>query len=177
MDYTEQKLRRVNRYEGIVVDLTVDRVRLPNGKESFREVVEHPGGVCVLPVDGDGYAYCVRQYRYAMREHVLEAPAGKLEPGEDPRKAAERELSEETGFLPGQLIELGTYYASPGISTEKLHLYLGVGLRRGDAHPDEGEFLDLVRIPFDELYERVIHGEVPDAKTAVIVLQSRRFIR
>ena len=77
---------RVNRYEGIVVDLTVDRVLLPDGKESFREVVDHPGGVCVLPVDDEGYAYCVRQYRYAVGAHLIEAPAGKLERGENPEK-------------------------------------------------------------------------------------------
>ena len=176
MDYTEQKLRRVNRYEGIIVDLTVDRIRLPDGKESFREVVDHPGGVCVLPVDADGFAYCVRQYRYAIGKHLIEAPAGKLERGEDPLKAAERELAEETGFAAGKMIYLGGYYSSPGISTEKLHLYLAVRLRSGEAHPDEGEFLDLLRIPYEELYERVINGEIPDAKTAVIVLQARRFL-
>ena len=176
MDYTEQKLRRINRYEGIVVDLTVDRIRLPDGKESLREVVDHPGGVCVLPVDADGFAYCVRQYRYAIGRHIVEAPAGKLEGGEDPLKAAERELAEETGFAAGKMINLGAYYSSPGISTEKLHLYLAVRLRRGDAHPDEGEFLDLLRIPYEELYDRVINGEIPDAKTAVAVLQARRFL-
>ena len=176
MDYTEKKLRRVNRYEGIVVDLTVDRVRLPDGTESFREVVEHPGGVCILPVDDDGNAWCVRQYRYAMGEHLLEAPAGKLERGEDPLKAAERELGEETGFTAGKLIDLGAYYSSPGISTEKLHLYLAVRLRRGQAHPDEGEFLDLVRIPFEELYERVLHSEIPDPKTAIFFLEPRRYL-
>ncbi len=176
MDYTEKKLRRVNRYEGIVVDLTVDRVLLPDGKESFREVVDHPGGVCVLPVDDEGYAYCVRQYRYAVGAHLIEAPAGKLERGEDPDKAVVRELSEETGFTAGRLIPLGQYYSSPGISTEKLHLYLALRLRRGEAHPDEGEFLDLVRIPYDELYDRALNGEIPDAKTAVIVLQARRFL-
>ena len=176
MDYTEQKIRRINRLEGIVVDVTVDRVRLADGKETLREVVVHPGGVCILPVDDEGYAYCVRQYRYAMREHLLEAPAGKLEPGEDPRKAAERELGEETGLTAGKLIPLGAYYTSPGISTEKLYLYLAIRLRRGEAHPDEGEFLDLVRIPYDELLERVQNGEIPDAKTAVAVLQARRFL-
>ena len=148
MDYTEKKLRRVNRYEGIVVDLTVDRVLLPDGKE----------------------------YRYAVGAHLIEAPAGKLERGEDPDKAVVRELSEETGFTAGRLIPLGRYYSSPGISTEKLHLYLALRLRRGEAHPDEGEFLDLVRIPYDELYDRALNGEIPDAKTAVIVLQARRFL-
>ena len=176
MDYTEKKLRRINRYEGIIVNLEVDKVQLANGRETMREVVEHPGGVCVLPVDGEGNTYCVRQFRYPMQKHLLEAPAGKLEKGEDPLECAARELGEETGFEAGRLIPLGAYYTSPGYSTELLRLYLALDLRSGEAHPDEGEFLDLVRIPYDELYERALNGEIPDAKTAVIVLQARRFL-
>ncbi|MBO6040838.1 MAG: NUDIX hydrolase [Oscillospiraceae bacterium] len=176
MDYTEEKLRRINRYEGIIVNLNMDRIRLPDGSESYREVVEHPGGVCILLVDDDGYAYCVRQYRYPAREHLIEAPAGKLEFGEDPLKCAVRELGEETGFTAGQMIPLGRYFASPGISTEQIHLYLAVKLRRGDAHPDVGEFLDLLRIPYEELYERVLEGDLQDGKTVIAVLQARRYI-
>ena len=176
MDYTEEKLRRINRYEGIVVNVTVDAVRLPDGGGSYREVVEHPGGVCVLPVDEEGRAWCVRQYRYPAGEHLLEAPAGKREPGEEPLVTAVRELSEETGFTAGRLIPLGSYYTSPGYSTERLDLYLALELERGDAHLDEGEFLDVERIPFDELYEMVIRGEVPDGKTAIAVLQAGRIL-
>ena len=84
MDYTEKKLRRLNTYEGIIINVGLDRVSLPDGSEAFREIVEHPGGACILPVDGEGNAYCVRQYRYPIGEHLLEAPAGKLERGEDP---------------------------------------------------------------------------------------------
>jgi len=176
MDYTEEKLRRINRYEGIIVKVAVDRVRLPDGKETLREVVEHPGGVCVLPVDEDGNAWCVRQFRYPMRAHLLEAPAGKLEKGEDPMACAVRELSEETGFTAGEFLPLGSYYTSPGYSTECLHLYLARGLRRGKAHPDEGEFLDLERIPFHELLSMVERGEIPDGKTAIAVLQARAIL-
>ena len=88
MDYTEKKLRRLNTYEGIIINVGLDRVSLPDGSEAFREIVEHPGGACILPVDGEGNAYCVRQYRYPIGEHLLEAPAGKLERGEDPAAAA-----------------------------------------------------------------------------------------
>ena len=177
MDYTEKKLRLVNRYEGIIVNVNVDLARLPDGKERFREVVEHPGGVCVLPVDGDGTTFCVRQFRYPMREHLLEAPAGKLELGEEPLTCAVRELSEETGFTAGRLIPLGRYYTSPGFSTECLHLYLALDLSRGDAHPDDGEFLDLVRLPYTELLEKVRAGEIVDGKTAIAVLQAEHFLR
>jgi len=176
MDYTEQKLRQVNRYEGIVVDVSVDHIRLADGSESFREVVHHPGGVCVLPVDEQGIAWCVRQFRYPMREHLLEAPAGKLERGEEPGSCAARELSEETGFTAGELIPLGSYYTSPGYSTECLHLYLALDLRRGQAHLDEGELLDLVRLPYSELRAMAARGELADGKTTIAVLQAAAYL-
>lgn len=177
MDYTETKLRRINRYEGIVVNVTMDSIRLSDGKEAFREVVEHPGGVCVLPVDADGTAYCVRQFRYPSRRHLLEAPAGKLEKGEDPLDCAVRELSEETGFTAGRLIPLGSYYTSPGYSTETLHLYLALDLTRGQAHLDEGEFLDVERHSLQELSDMVAAGEIPDAKTAIAVMRAEKILR
>ena len=176
MDYSEKKLRKINRYEGIIVNLEVDKALLPTGREVLREVVEHPGGVCVLPVDENGVAWCVRQFRYPMQRHLLEAPAGKLEKGEDPLECAARELSEETGFAAGRLIPLGAYYTSPGYSTELLRLYLALDLRSGEAHPDEGEFLDLVRLPFPELLAMVERGEIADGKTAIAALQARRFL-
>lgn len=172
MDYTEEKLRRINRYEGIVVNVTMDCIRLPDGATAYREVVEHPGGVCVLPVDADGSAYCVRQFRYPSRRHLLEAPAGKLEPGEEPLSCAVRELSEETGFTAGRMVPLGSYYTSPGFSTEELHLYLALDLEKGAAHLDAGEFLDVERHPLSELYGMALRGEIPDAKTAIAVLRA-----
>ena len=177
MDYTEKKQREINRYEGVIVKVTMDAVTQANGRPTFREVVHHPGGVCVLPVDEDGNACCVRQYRYPAQKHLLEAPAGKLEPGEDPLVCAVRELSEETGLTADELRPLGGYYTSPGFSTEVLHLYLARGLHRGEAHPDAGEFLDLQWIPFWELHAMVTRGEIPDAKTAVAVLQTAEILR
>ncbi len=172
MDYTEQKLRRINRYEGIVVNVTMDSIRLPDGALAYREVVEHPGGVCVLPVDAEGNAYCVRQFRYPSRRHLLEAPAGKLEPGEDPLSCAVRELSEETGFTAGRMVSLGSYYTSPGFSTEELHLYLALDLQKGRAHLDAGEFLDVEPHPLSELFRMALNGEIPDAKTVIAVLRA-----
>ena len=160
MDYTEKKLRRLNTYEGIIINVGLDRVSLPDGSEAFREIVEHPGGACILPVDGEGNAYCVRQYRYPIGEHLLEAPAGKLERGEDPLVCAVRELGEETGFTAG----------------ERLYLYLALDLSRGEAHPDEGEFLDLVKLPFSELLAMVKRGEISDGKTAIAALQAEHIL-
>ena len=177
MDYTEKRLCRINRYEGVIVNVNMDRALLPDGKECLREVVEHPGGVCVLPVEADGTVCCVRQFRYPMAEHLLEAPAGKVEPGEDPLVCAARELGEETGYEAGRLIPLGDYYTSHGYSTECLHLYLALELRRGEAHPDEGEFLDLVRMPYAELLAMVRAGKIADMKTALAALQAEPYLR
>ena len=167
MDYTEETLRRVNTHKGIIVDVETDMVRLRNGAITMREVVRHPGGVSVVALDGDGCTYLVRQYRYPMQAHLLEFPAGKLEPGEEPLPAAMRELSEETGLEAESWTELGVLYATPGYCTEKLYLFLAEGLRQGEAHPDPNEFLDVVRIPLNEVLARIDRGEIHDAKTVV----------
>ena len=174
MDYTEEKLRHVNTYKGIIVDVETDMVRLTNGKITMREVVHHPGGVCVAAVDEDGLIAVVRQYRYPFREHLTELPAGKLEYGEDPLEAAKRELSEETGLEAENWTLLGALYTSPGFSTEKLYLYLATGLSQGKAHPDPNEFLDVEKLPLEELVARVERGEICDAKTVAGALRAER---
>ena len=171
MDYTEKSLRRVNTYQGVVVDVTADIVSLPNGATSVREVVHHPGGVCVAAVDEDGNVAMVRQFRYPFGKHLLELPAGKLEKGEEPFPAAQRELSEETGLEAGSWKSLGAIYVSPGISTETLYLYLATDLRQGQAHPDPNEFLDVERIPLTELLQMVSEGTIHDAKTVIGIMK------
>ena len=177
MDFTEKKIREINRYQGIIVDVTMDAIQLANGMPAFREVVHHPGGVCVLPVDEAGNACCVYQFRYPGQHHLLEAPAGKLEKGEEPAACAVRELSEETGVTADELIPLGSYCLSPGYSTEVLHIFLARGLHRGASHPDAGELLELRWIPLAELSAMVDRGEIPDAKTAIAVMQAERVLR
>lgn len=174
MDYTENAIRRVNEYKGIIVDVTTDMVKLSNEAVTMREVVRHPGGVCVAALDEDDSIYIVRQFRYPFREHLWELPAGKLEPGEDPFPAARRELSEETGLEAASWTPLGTLYTSPGFSTERLYLYLATGLTRGAAHPDPNELLDVDRVPLRELVRRVEDGEISDAKTVAGILRAAR---
>lgn len=176
MDYTEKKLRRVNSYSGIIVDVTVDQVELFGGAHSMREVVEHPGGVCILPLFDDGSVRCVRQYRYPFQEHLLELPAGKLEKGEDPLECAVRELSEETGISAREMIPLGKMYCSPGYCHEVLHLFLARGLTQGRAHLDKNEFLDVESIQLSVLVKMVMSGEITDAKTALAVLKTRMLL-
>ena len=176
MDLTEKKIKEEARYSGVIMDVRVDSVLLPSGRQSKREIVEHPGGVTILPLDENGDVYCVRQYRYAFSTELLEVPAGKLEPGEEPYPAAIRELGEETGITAGRIDFLGAFLMSPGFCTEVLHIYLARELSFGASHPDEDEFLNVEKHSLCELLDMVMRGELRDAKSAIAVLKAARFL-
>ena len=170
---TEITLRREEKFRGRIVNVHVDEVRLPDGSTSFREVVDHTGGAAVLALDENNCVLAVRQYRYVFGMPLLELPAGKLDPGEDPAAAALRELREETGAVPEEFSSLGCVLPSPGCYGERLYLYLARGLHMEAQHLDEGEFLNVERIPFDEMVRRCLSGEIEDAKTVVAVLKAK----
>ena len=172
----ERKIDGETLYKGIIVDVSMDHAELINGDIVRREVVHHPGGVTIIPVEEDGTVWCVRQFRYPMQREMLEVPAGKLEYGEKPLPAAERELGEETGLTAGRMVYLGECCTSPGFSTEVLHIYLALELRRGEAHPDEDEFLNVEKHSLETLTDMVMAGEIDDAKTIIAVLKARRFL-
>ncbi len=177
LDYVEKRLSGEEKYNGVIVKVRLDRAELANGAVVRREVVEHPGGVAILPVDADGSCYMVRQFRYPFGRMMLEVPAGKLEYGEDPLSCAVRELSEETGFTADQLIDLGSCCTSPGFSTEVLHVYLALGLHAGESHPDRNELLNVVVYSLKELSRMVMAGEIDDAKTIVAVLKAEKALQ
>lgn len=173
MNLTEKKLSSEKIFDGRILHIRRDTMELPDGAQSTREVVDHPGGVCVLALDDEGRVLLVRQFRYPYEKVLTEIPAGKLEYGEDPEKAALRELREETGAVPGKFRSLGELYPSPGYCGEIIRLYLAQELTFGETALDEDEFLDVERMPFGELTELVLQGEIRDAKTIAAVLKTK----
>lgn len=171
MNLIEKQLSKEYRYRGRIINLRVDRARLPNGAEATREVVEHPGGVCVVPLTDNGEVLFVRQFRYPYSEVVLEVPAGKRDKDEDPLECGKRELQEETGAKAEQFRYLGELYPSPGYCGEIIHMYVATGLHFGKTHPDEDEFLEPERIPLEQAVQMVLDGEIKDAKTQAALLK------
>ena len=177
MELFEKKLTSRQVFDGVVVKLFVDEVELPNGEKSVREIVRHPGAVCVVPVDNDGNVIMVRQYRYAFGQVLLEIPAGKLEKGEEPLPAAMRELEEETGTVAGKMEYLGELYTTVAIFDENIHMYLATDLTYKDAHPDQDEFLEVEKMPLDTLVKMVMDGEIKDSKTQVAILKADKILK
>ena len=173
MELIDKTLERQPIFDGRIIKVHVDKVELPNGSTSTREIVNHPGGVGILALDKENNVLIVTQYRYAYQQTLPEIPAGKLERGEDPYHAALRELKEETGASAEKLTSLGNVYPSPGFSDEIIRLYLARNLTWGEMHPDEDEFLLPERVPFPALAEKVLSGEITDAKTCIAVLKAK----
>lgn len=173
MNLTEKQLSAEYRFKGRVINLRVDSVMLPNGKTSSREVVEHPGGVCVAALTEDDEIVFVRQYRYPYFEETLEIPAGKRdkEGDSDPLACGIRELKEETGITAEKYFPLGILYPTPGYCNEIIHIFGACELSYGDAAPDDGEFLNVVKMPLQKAAQMVMSGEIPDAKTQIAVLK------
>ena len=145
-------------YEGSLLGLTVER-----WGENEREIVEHPGAVAIVAVDGEGYVTLVRQLREPARKRLLELPAGTAEPGEEPLQTAQRELQEECGLTGGEWRELAAFWTTPGFCRERMHVFAAEGVERGEASPAADEELELVRWPVAEVRERL--HEIEDAKT------------
>jgi ADP-ribose pyrophosphatase len=161
-------------YQGKIVSLRVDEIALSEGRSATREVVEHPGAVVIIALDGEGEVALVRQYRHAIKRYLLELPAGGLEPGEEPLATAQRELREEVGLDAAIWTSLGYFFSSPGFANEILHVFLAEDLRPGHADPDEDEDLVVVRCKVGDLLE---HPEqIQDAKSlaALLLLQKVR---
>ena len=172
MELTEKTLSSTSVFDGRILHITLDEIELPNGKRSKREVVNHPGGVTVAALDDENNLYFVKQFRYPYKEVVLELPAGKLEKGSTPLENGKRELMEETGAEGYSYMSLGQLYPSPGYTNETIHLYVCRVKSEGESRPDDGEFLNVEKIPLDKAVEMVLNNQIPDAKTQVAVLKT-----
>ena len=171
-DLIEEPVSSEEIYRGKIVHLFKDTVRLPNGKLATREVMRHPGAVCVVPLTEDNEVVMVRQFRHPFSKVLLEAPAGKLDPNEAPEDCAHRELSEETGAEAGELTYIGDYYPSVAVLDENIRLYVARKLTFHTQHTDEDEFLHVERILLSTLVEQVLSGEICDGKTQAAILKT-----
>ena len=172
-DLEEKYISREEIFDGKILHVVKDTVALPDGETSYREICLHTGGVCVLPLLDDGRVIVEKQYRYAHGRVFLEIPAGKLNSlDEDPLSAGKRELREETGALAEKYTFLGEIATTPALINERIYFYLAEGLTFGERELDEGEFLEVYSLPFTELYDMVMRGEIKDAKTQIAILKT-----
>lgn len=173
MNLEEKPLKQEYIYRGKVITLRVDEALLPNGKTATREVVEHNGGVCVVPLTPENEVLMVEQFRYPYGAPVLEIPAGKRDSKtEPPLDCGKRELREETGATAEQMTFLGELYPTPGYCGEIIYMYLAQGLTYGQTDPDEDEFLNLKKIPLQTAVQMVLNGKIKDAKTQTALLKT-----
>jgi ADP-ribose pyrophosphatase len=177
MNLEEKQISSEEIFNGVAIHLFRDEILLPNGKKSVREVIRHPGAVCVLPLTEQGEIIFVNQFRYALGKVTLEVPAGKLEKGEDPMVAAMRELSEETGLDAKNVVPMGALYTTPALIDEIIYMYIATDLYQGEKHPDEDEFVDTVKIPLEKAVEMVMNGEIRDSKTQIIILKADKYFK
>lgn len=173
MSFKEELIESQRIYEGAILNLRRDKVTAASGT-AYREIVEHNGAVAMVALTDDNNIIMVRQYRYACGRDVLEIPAGKIDRGEtDPVAAAVRELKEETGFTAAEIIHLGDCNPSCAYSEEVIHIYLMRGLTKGERALDDDEDIELIEMPFDEVYEMGVRGEIVDSKTLAALLMTK----
>ena len=174
MELREKTINSKEIYKGRVISLSVDTVITPGGNEATREIVHHPGGVAVVAIDNDDMIYLVEQYRVPYDDILLEIPAGKLDSkDEDPTDAALRELSEETGLTCKEIKHIGDFYPSVGFLDENLRLFMATGLSQGQTHPDDDEYLNIVKMPFEKAVQMVMDGKIKDGKTIAGILKAK----
>lgn len=173
MHLEEKTLESELKFDGKIIKLYKDKALLENGSEVTREVIKHPGGVCVVPLTENNEVIMVKQFRYPTGKILTEIPAGKLEWQEDHFACGKRELKEETGCTAEKYDYLGCLLPTPAYDTEVIHMYLARGLTRAEQKLDEDEFLDVMKIPFDKAVEMVMDGEITDAKTQLALLKTK----
>jgi ADP-ribose pyrophosphatase len=168
----EKTIESEKLYDGKIITLKKDKVVLENDTIAYREVIMHPGGVCVLPLTSENEIIMVKQFRYPFSDVILEVPAGKLNYGEDHFECGKRELLEETGAVAKQYDYLGEVYPTPAYLDEIIHLYLARDLEFLEQNLDDDEFLEVVKMPFEKAVEMVMNNEIKDSKSQVAILKT-----
>lgn len=176
MVVTEKKNSSEEIYNGHIIHVYKDDVSL-DGKKAIREVVRHQGAAAILAIDEHGEAFFVEQFRYPVSMPLFEVPAGKIDPGETPLECAKRELSEECGVAAKKWTELGPMFSSPGFCDEAIYLFIAEELSETALNPDEDEFLDIIKMPVKEAFGRLVKGEIPDAKTQILILRGMEYLK
>ena len=177
LDLIETKISSENIYDGTLLHVKKDKVELPNGDISYREWIKHPGASAVIPVTDNNEIILVRQYRYPIQSLTMEIPAGKLDvAGEDPLECAKRELEEETGYSAQEYQFLTKLATTVGFSDEFIYIYAARGLKAGQQHTDEDEFINVVTVPLDKAVEMVHSGEILDGKSVVAILMLQNML-
>lgn len=176
-DFTEKKVTSRAAYRGRMLKVNEDEVTLPDGGRALREYVVHPGAAIILPLFDDGTVLMERQFRYPIGQHMLELPAGKLEPDEAPIETAKRELLEETGYVAAEWRELGHLHPCIGYSDERIDFFLARKLEFKGAQPDEGEFLETLRVPLAESLDWIRRGRITDAKTILGLFWAEKLLK
>lgn len=171
----DEEIRNV--FRGRVLTLNLERVRLPNGRVAELEIAHHPGGAAVVAVDSGQRVCLLRQFRHAAGGWLLELPAGKLDGGEPPLECARRELAEEAGAAAASWLELGSYFSSPGVLTEVVHLYLARELTSVAAAPEEHEVFEVQWVPLAEAVAMATDGRLRDGKSIVGIFRAREILR
>jgi len=173
----EIRIRSKKIFDGEILKLYLDEVRLPNGRKATREKVSHKGAVGIVPVTDKEHVILVRQYRYPVGEVTIEIPAGKIDRGEAPEICATRELAEEVGAVRGKLALLSSFYTTPGFCDEILHLFLATGFTRSENDLDDDEFLDIIDIDINTAVQWIGSGKIKDSKTIIGILMARDFLK
>ena len=176
MHLTEKTLEVKEIFNGKIISVTVETVELENGERAKREMVYHSGGVCVVPLTEDNEVIFVEQFRYPYKKVLIEIPAGKLEKGENPRTCGIRELKEEAGAIAEEIIYLGNLYPTVAYNSEIIYMYLAKGLTFGAQELDDGEFLDVKKIPLDIAFKMAMNNEIPDSKTQIAIFKTYAYM-
>ena len=176
-DFTETTLASRTVYDGVLLKVSADTVRLPDGRESVREYIRHPGACMMIAFVDEQTLLFERQYRYPLQRHFIELPAGKIDPGEDPLRTAQRELQEECGYTAGEWRHLGTLHPSIGYADEHIEIYLARDLKHVGHALDDGEFLEVFPLKIAEALEWVRDGRITEPKAITGLLWAERIAR